>query len=372
MPDGKVAYVEVAPGEPRVKIPYNSFVQPHGHSVYITTTTIKIGECHGKWALTKTEDPTPEGAFDVYGSNNTRMGYLTPFNKDNAIDYMCYSREPETDWIIKFNFSPEKSWEKLESKGKYNKVYASTFKFRLPGSEHRRWVCKMPLDPSSPFCNPERAIKMWQRINPRFNAYLLKDDDNKIIGWLSPFVGKLEAPDALRAQELLRIYREQRIIITDPYVKDNCLLLRTIDGKEHATFTDIDLTYDGRNDPKTPVSRGCLAMTGQESYAEEVRKAVDLDYEFRLPLTVKVLKVILYLEKNIANIVDERLNMREIETIWNIMMQNISDEEIKDTIERRMKTPLTNPHLMFGRSPPAQASSDAPLPPSPLARKSKR
>lgn len=130
-------------------------------------------------------------------------------------------REPFTITLpvgsVKMHLAPDACRYQYRAHGSFNLVYRS---------DDQKWVLKIPIDQSATDL-PDRAVRVWNEINPGHPAQVIRDERGAI-GWVAPFIDGIQPTQAEIAQKILEIYEKTGRIVADAFVTSN--FVKTADG----------------------------------------------------------------------------------------------------------------------------------------------
>ncbi len=114
------------------------------------------------------------------------------------------------------------------SNGNHNVAYQSVDK---------RWVFKSLIDPVLDTTDsPERSVRLWNLINPRFPARVVYAGE-KAIGWVAPFILGTKPANSEIVKKLFEIYEKTGRIVVDAFVTANFIKM----ADESVVCIDLDV-----------------------------------------------------------------------------------------------------------------------------------
>ena len=183
-------------------------------------------------------------------------------------------------------------WQKL-GEGTFNTVYVN---------DDKRCVLKIPKDVNQSDA-PERAVRLWNELNPDFGpAYvnMLLDCE---LGWICPYIEGRQASDEVMQDALIHIFNRTGRIVVDAVCPKN--FVRMKDGR--IICIDIGMALQLQQQEELLVQGGLRRSNSQVSL--DTWNSLQLDYTKYFedskkvaPRTVETIKALLFLKRNYPDI----------------------------------------------------------------------
>ena len=176
----------------------------------------------------------------------------------------------------------------------------------IPESGYKgRWVKKTPKEIKAAISDPERAVRIWKEINDSKQYPVSLYNKHS---WISPYLNSNTSlkDDKVIAAKILDVYRKTGRLILDGFVTDNSKFgfpasSEKLDGEDKENkslvFVDVDLALRRGSWTTDQFYKVC------EQY--QLMKVMQDRWdalENRLPYTIKVIRNLFYIDKNIRNI----------------------------------------------------------------------
>ncbi|ASQ46200.1 hypothetical protein [Legionella clemsonensis] len=176
-----------------------------------------------------------------------------------------------------------KNWDFL-GEGSYNTVYVSLDK---------RLVLKIPRTDAKTD-TPERAIKLWNAINPHLSPSATLIDTEKGRGWICPFIEGTPASDIEISNALIDIYNRTGRIVIDAIVKGNFIKASSFNNQVICVDIGWALQLEDRENTfflhSTRQKSDVSMETFKKSFLFDPIKLADLSPDY--PHTIQILKAL--------------------------------------------------------------------------------
>jgi hypothetical protein len=195
-------------------------------------------------------------------------------------------------------------WE-LIGDGSFNTTYKSKepFRYLVNGqSFHQTWIMKIPKKDKDAFNNTlndaERAVKLWNEINPKYPAAFLPHNQ----GWIAPFLGGATPTDKMIAKKMIQIYKKTRRIIADGCGDGNMKLFL-----DQVFCVDVDQALRRDSAVSQAFYKKVVTFNKKKSGLDSYWKQYEVEYEEEeedtlplRPLSVAVIRTLMYLETQLG------------------------------------------------------------------------
>lgn len=180
-----------------------------------------------------------------------------------------------------------KQWNLL-GEGVYNVVYVNA---------EKNQVLKIPKPHKTNTDLPERAVRLWNLLNPDFPA---AKRHNSILGngWVSPYIAGRQADDEEIQQSLIHIFHTTGRIVVDAPVFKN--FITTPEG--HTVCVDIGFALQLQKNDEAP-SATLVRVKSEDSLRTWERLEKRFTHFFnksviKYPISTETIKALLFINKN--------------------------------------------------------------------------
>lgn len=214
------------------------------------------------------------------GCNQCNQGYLPPKNG-----------RPFQQKNFRFDLSDKKFGAyagiyEYFSHGSYNLVYRSL---------NQQWVLKMPINSSDATDLPERAVRVWNVINPDCPAIVLRNSKCDAAAWISPFIHGVLPTQSEVVQKLMEIYERTGRIVADAFVGGN-FIKTTENGRVVCIDVGAAFFLESRSSLGRIHSRASLDTWNGEMPMSHIYRDALNKRQKELGEVVSAIKALLYLQ----------------------------------------------------------------------------